>query len=40
MNVLERTQYNAALAVSGAWEGTNFNKLYEELSWKTLTHRR
>ena len=40
INALERTQYKAALAVSGAWEGANLNKLYEELGWKTLTHRR
>ena len=28
---LESTQYSAALAVSGAWRGTNTDKLYEEL---------
>ena len=28
---LEATQYAAALAVSGAWRGTNRYKLYEEL---------
>ena len=40
MNALERTQYIAALAVSGAWEGTNLNKLCEELGRETITHRR
>ena len=40
MNALEGTQYKVALAVSGAWESTHLNKLYEELSWGTLTHRR
>ena len=40
MNVLERTQYQAALAVSGAWKGTNRNKIYEELGWETLDLRR
>ena len=28
---LETVQYSAALAVSGAWRGTNKCKLYEEL---------
>ena len=40
MNVLERTQYQAALAVSGAWKGTNKDKIYEELGWETLDQRR
>ena len=33
-------QYTAALAVSGAWQGTNRNKLYEALDWECLYHRR
>ena len=37
---LESTQYSAALAVSGAWHGTNTDKLYEELRWKVLHYRR
>ena len=37
---LESTQYPAALAVSGAWRGTNTDKLYEELSWGILYYRR
>ena len=37
---LESTQYTAALAVSGAWQGTNRNKLYEELGWEYLYYRR
>ena len=40
MNALEKTQYQAALAVSGAWKGTNRDKIYEELGWETLDHRR
>ena len=28
---LEQTQYAAALAVSGAWRGTNRQRLYNEL---------
>ena len=37
---LETTQYSAALAVSGAWQGTSKCKLYEELGWENLCHRR
>ena len=37
---LEATQYTAALAVSGAWRGTNKYKLYEELGWESLYHGR
>ena len=37
---LESTQYAAALAVSGAWRGTNRQKLFEELGWELLYHRR
>ena len=40
MNTLERTQYQAALAVTGAWKGTNRNKIYEELGWESLDQRR
>ena len=31
MGTLESTQYQAALAVSGAWKGTSRVKIYEEL---------
>lgn len=37
---LEQTQYSAALAVTGAWRGTSRNRLYDELGWETLYHRR
>ena len=37
---LESTQYSAALAVSGAWRGTSRQKLYDELGWESLYHRR
>ena len=40
MSKLESTQYAAALAVSGAWQGTNTDKLFEELGWESLAHRR
>ena len=31
MNQIEQVQYNAALLVSGCWQGTNREKLYDEL---------
>ena len=37
---LEQTQYSAALAVTGAWRGTSRQRLYDELGWETLYHRR
>ena len=40
MSVLESTQYQAALAVSGAWKGTSRIKIYNELGWESLDHRR
>ena len=39
MERLEKVQYRAALAVTGCWQGTNRNKLYDELGWETLAHR-
>ena len=38
--VLESVQYSAAFAVTGAWRGTNIDKIYEELGWESLYHRR
>ena len=40
MEEVERVQYKGALAVSGAWQGTNRTKLYDELGWEPLTYRR
>ena len=40
MEMLEKTQYQAALAVTGAWQGTSRVKLYEELGWESLSERR
>ena len=37
---LESTQYSATLVVSGAWRGTSRQKLYGELGWESLYHRR
>ena len=36
---LERIQYSAALAVSGAWRGTNIDRPFEELGWESLCYR-
>ena len=40
MEKLERIQYQAALAVTGAWQGSSRNNLYEELGWESLSDRR
>ena len=37
---LEQTQYLAALAVTGTWRGTNRQRLFNELGWESLYHRR
>ena len=31
---------STVLAVTGAWRGTNTDKIYEELGWESLYHRR
>ena len=36
MEMKEKIQYQAALAVTGAWQGTSRVKLYEELGWESL----
>ena len=40
METIERVQYQAALAITGAWQGSNRNKLYDELGWESLSDRR
>ena len=40
MQSVESIQYQAALAVSGAWKGSSTTKLYEELGWESLSDRR
>ena len=37
MGKVGRTQYQAFLAITGTWQGSNWSKLYEELGWETLT---
>ena len=40
MEKAEQVQYQAALAVTGAWQGTDRVRIYEELGWESLTDRR
>ena len=40
MEKVERIQYQAALAVTGTWQGSSRIKLYEELGWESLMDRR
>ena len=39
MTKAESIQYQAALAIIGAWQGSNRSKLYEELGWESLSDR-
>ena len=36
MEIVETTQYQAALTIMGSWKGTSRNKLYEELGLEYL----
>ena len=36
---VERVQYQAALAISGAWRSSGCSKLYLELGWESLSDR-
>ena len=40
MEEIEKVQYKAALAVTGAWQGSNRSKIFEELGWESLSDRR
>ena len=40
MEKAERIRYQAALAITGAWQGSSRLKLYEELGWESLSERR
>ena len=40
MKKLESVQYQAALVVCGAWKGSSKHKVYKELGWEHLSHRR
>ena len=40
MEKVERIQYQAALAITGAWHGSSRSKMYDELGWESLSDRR
>ena len=40
MVLIERVQYNAAIIVSGCWQGTSRLELYDETGWESLSDRR
>ena len=40
MEQVKRIQYQAALAIPGAWRGSSRSKLYVELGWESLFDRR
>ena len=40
MEKVERIKYQAALAITGAWQGLSRSKIYDELGWETLSDRR
>ena len=40
MAKIESVQYQAALAITGTWQGTSRIKLYDELGLKSLSDRR
>ena len=37
MDKVERIQYLAALAITGAWQGSSRTKIYDELGWESLS---
>ena len=39
MNLIEQVQYKAALIVTGCWQGTSRDKLYDELGWELFSDR-
>ena len=40
MEKLEKVHYQAALAITGTWQGSSRSKIYEELGWENLSDRR
>ena len=40
MEKVEKVQYQAALAITGAWQGSSRSKIYDELGWEALSDRR
>ena len=39
-NIIEIIQYQTALAITGAWQGTSRSKMYYKLGWETPSGRR
>ena len=39
MENAEMINYQAALAITGAWQGSSRSQLYEELGWESLSER-
>ena len=39
MESIEKIQYMGALAVTGAWQGSDRSRLYEEIGWESLSDR-
>ena len=37
METAKKVQYQAAFAVTGAWQGSSRSKLYQELGWESLS---
>ena len=37
MEKVEKIQYQAAIDITGTWQGSNRAKLYEELGWESLS---
>ena len=40
LTMVKQIQYKAALLVSGCWQGTSRERLYQELGWESLSDRR
>ena len=40
MEEVEKNQYQAALAITGAWQGSRRSLIYEEIGWKSFSDRR
>ena len=36
MEKVEKIQYQAALAITGAWQGSSRSEIYDELGWETI----
>ena len=37
--IIEQVQYKTALIITGCWQGTSQDKLYDELGWELLSDR-